>query len=237
MTAAAITLHNVTLAWGKHVILPEISGSFMAGHITAIVGPNGSGKSTLVSALTGLLPVRSGRISRTSGAQSEMALLPQQAHLDRDFPITTFDLVSMGIWRQIGPHRSLSPAHRDHIMCALTQVGLVGEAQAMIGTLSGGQLQRALFARMLVRQAQVMILDEPFAAVDEETQEELLVFIKQWREQGKAVIIVLHDQELVQRIADETLILARQVVAWGPTTEVLTDDNMRLAQRLSRRAA
>mgnify|MGYP000894290164 FL=1 len=166
MSSDVLRLKNVTLAWGNKTILSDISGSFKQGSFTAIVGPNGAGKSTLIKAIAGQLPVKSGEIVIADSFKRELSLLPQYTELDRDFPMTTFDLVSMGVWRDLGPFRSLSGEQRHRIMQAIVQVGLVEQAQDLIGSLSGGQLQRAFFARLLVRDAQVIILDEPFAAVD-----------------------------------------------------------------------
>lgn len=234
MSSDVLRLNNVTLAWGNRTILKDISGSFKKGSFTAIVGPNGAGKSTLIKAIVGQLPLKSGEIVLADEFKRELSLLPQQTELDRDFPMTTFDLVSMGVWRDLGPFRSLSSTQRHRIMQALLQVGLVEQAQDLIGSLSGGQLQRAFFARLLVRDAQVIILDEPFAAVDEETQESLLPILQQWHEDGRTILIVLHDEELVKRLVPETLIIGRGIVAWGPTAEVYTTENMQRAQRLCR---
>ncbi|NLJ50604.1 MAG: ABC transporter ATP-binding protein [Alcaligenaceae bacterium] len=234
MSDDVLRLKNVTLAWGNRSILRDMNGHFKQGSFTAIVGPNGAGKSTLIKAIAGLIPVKSGEIIVAEEFKRELSLLPQQTEFDRDFPMTTFDLVSMGIWRDLGPFRSLSSEQRHHIMQALVQVGLVEQAQDLIGSLSGGQLQRAFFARLLVRDAQVIILDEPFAAVDEDTQERLLPILEKWHAQGRTILIVLHDEELVKRLVPETLVLGRGVVAWGPTAEVLNAENMRQAQRLCR---
>ena len=234
MSGDALRLKNVTLAWGNRTILSDINGSFKKGSFTAIVGPNGAGKSTLIKAMAGQLPIKSGEIVIADEFKREFSLLPQYTELDRDFPMTTFDLVSMGVWRNLGPFKSLSSEQRHHIMQALLQVGLVEQAQDLIGSLSGGQLQRAFFARLLVRDAQVIILDEPFAAVDEDTQERLLPILRAWHEQGRTILIVLHDEELVKRLVPETLVIGRSVVAWGLTEEVYTAENMRKAQRLCR---
>lgn len=232
----SLRLENVTLAWGNNIILSDVSGSFKQGSFTAVVGPNGSGKTTLVKALVGQIPLRSGRIEYAPNLKRGISLVPQTADLDRDFPITTFDLVSMGIWRELGPLRSISPTQRQQVMQALVEVGLVEQAQDLIGSLSGGQLQRAYFARVLLRNADLIILDEPFAAVDEDTQERLLPILKRWRDEGRTLIVVLHDEELVKRVIPETLIIGRSVVAWGPTEEVYTTENMREARRRCRNA-
>lgn len=237
MSSNVLRLNNVTLAWGKKTILKNISGSFKKGSFTAIVGPNGAGKSTLIKAMVGQISPKAGEVVVVDEFKRELSLLPQQTDLDRDFPMTTFDLVSMGVWRDLGPFRSLSSMQRHQIMQALVQVGLVEQAQDLIGTLSGGQLQRAFFARLLVRDAQVIILDEPFAAVDEATQESLIPILQQWHAEGRTIIIVLHDEELVKRLVPETMIIGRSVVAWGPTADVFTTANMQQAQRLCRAEA
>lgn len=234
MSDDVLRLKNVTLAWGNKTILSDINGTFKKGSFTAIVGPNGAGKSTLIKAIVGQIPLKAGEIVIADDVKRELSLLPQYTELDRDFPMTTFDLVSMGIWRDLGSFRSLSAKQRHQIMQALLQVGLVEQAQDLIGSLSGGQLQRAFFARLLVRDAKVIILDEPFAAVDEATQEQLLPILKTWHSQGRTILIVLHDEELVRALVPDTLVIGRGVVAWGPTDEVYTPENMRQAQRLCR---
>ena len=123
MSGDVLRLKNVTLAWGDKTILSDISGSFKQGSFTAIVGPNGAGKSTLIKAIAGQLPIKSGEITIADEFKREFSLLPQYTELDRDFPMTTFDLVSMGVWRDLGPFRSLSSEQRHHIMQAIVQVG------------------------------------------------------------------------------------------------------------------
>ncbi|WP_245588261.1 metal ABC transporter ATP-binding protein [Brackiella oedipodis] len=229
----AIELKNLTLSHRKNIILNNISGVFPKGTLTAIAGPNGAGKSTLIKGIVGLIKPSQGHILIDPKLRKHMSLLPQASDLDLSFPITTFDLVAMGAWKKTGLWHSYSSEDKNRIFDALSQVGLSHKADDLIGALSGGQLQRALFARLMVSQAQIMILDEPFAAVDEETCQDLMALIKHWHEQGRTIIVVLHDVNLVRQKFEQALLLAHQVVAWGPVAEVMTDDNIEKARRLS----
>lgn len=229
LVSSAIQFDNLTLSWGKTPILKNINGSFEDGSLTAIVGPNGAGKSTLLKGIAQAIRPTSGRIVFASHLRKNLSILPQSSELDQDFPITTFDVVAMGAWRKLGFWRPYRRQDRHQILHVLQQVGLLEKADQLIGTLSGGQLQKALFARLIVREAQVMVLDEPFAAVDEPTRHELMKIILDWHAQGRTVIVVMHDMRMVREYFDQTLLLAHGVVAWGPTAEVLTADNLQTA--------
>lgn len=214
-------------------ILKGIHGHFAQGSMTAILGPNGAGKSTLIKTVIGFLKPAQGAVDIQPALKQQMSLLPQLSEIDKSFPITVYDLVALGAWRRLGPFKSYSKAEQHRIQQALTQVGLQHHAQQLIGTLSGGQLQRALFARLIVRDPQIFLLDEPFAAIDEDTCEDLITLIKGWHQMGRTVIAVLHDAELVERIFPETLLLAGEQIAWGKTSEVLTEANLQYARKLA----
>ncbi|GAA4408425.1 ABC transporter ATP-binding protein [Advenella faeciporci] len=228
-----IRLNDVSLGWRDKPVLQHVSGQFNPGTLTAILGANGAGKSTLVKGIIHFLKPTAGSIDIDPAFRKELTLLPQLSDLDRSFPITTYELVAMGAWRRIGPWRQYGKAERARINHALEQVGLQAVADQLIGNLSGGQLQRALFARLMVRDAKVLLLDEPFAAVDEDTCEDLMRIILGWHAEGRTIIAVLHDVDRVKRCFPETLLLARQVVAWGKTAEILTEENLHKARRLS----
>jgi zinc/manganese transport system ATP-binding protein len=199
------------------------------GEHVAVVGANGSGKSTLMKAAAGLLQPMSGRLERAAGLRT--AYLPQQSELDRSFPARVTDLVSLGLW----PRRGLLGRHgsrdRQAVADALAAVGLDGFDGRSIDTLSGGQLQRALFARVLVQDADLILLDEPFNAVDARTVGDLLGLIRRWHGEGRTVLVVAHDLDLVRRNFPEALLLARRPVAWGPTHRALTPENLERARR------
>jgi zinc/manganese transport system ATP-binding protein len=229
-TAAPIALHGVTVTYQRHPALHHVSGQFDAGSLTAVVGPNGAGKTTLLRALAGDLPLQSGHIDGLAGQR--VAWLPQHSELDRSFPISVHELVMHGLWHQLGAWGWRRASHRAACDRALAAVGLSGMEHRPIGTLSGGQLQRALFARLILQDAQLILLDEPFAAVDQPTMADLLRLIARWQRDGKTVIAVLHDLGVAREHFANTLLLARRVVAWGPTPQVLTEARWQLAQQL-----
>jgi zinc/manganese transport system ATP-binding protein len=228
----AVELRQVWLGWHDHIAVRDASGVFAQGSLTAIVGPNGAGKSTLVKAVSGLLSPMRGRILIASDIGPHLACLPQRAELDLSFPISTFDLVALGAWHRLGPWRGMDRAGRDAVESALEAVGLEGLGRQPVATLSGGQLQRALFARLMLRDARVILLDEPFAAVDRATTEDLLALLHQWHDQGRTLIAVLHDLDMVRAYFPQALLLAGQVVAWGGSHEVLSPANLHLARHL-----
>jgi zinc/manganese transport system ATP-binding protein len=224
--SAAIRLEDLTLGYDGHPAVHHLSGTFAAGSLTAIVGPNGSGKSTLLKGIVGTLAPIGGRISRSG----EIAYLPQSAEIDRSFPATVNELIGLGLWKRCGVFGALDAADREQIAAALHAVGLDGFARRPIDTLSGGQMQRALFARVLLQDAPVVLLDEPFAAIDETTVHDLLHLVGHWHEEGRTVIAVLHDLDLVRRHFPETLLLAREPIAWAKTPVALEPENLRRAR-------
>lgn len=232
----AIRLTNLDVGQRRsssELILKGVSGQFNQGSMTAILGPNGAGKSTLIKTIIGFLKPRSGTVEIAPHLQKQISLLPQLSDIDKSFPITVHDLVALGAWRRIGPFRSYDEGERSRIRHALAQVGLQHQAKQLIGSLSGGQLQRALFARLIVRDPQIFLLDEPLTAIDEDTSEDLIRIMQGWHQAGRTVIAVLHDAELVARVFPETLLLACEQVAWGKTQEVLTETNLQKARKLA----
>jgi len=232
MDAAAIELDQVSLGWRDRVAVRDVSGAFGRGTLTAIVGPNGAGKSTLLKGIMGVLNPLRGEIRLAGDPGRDMACLPQSGELDRSFPISTFDLVAMGAWRRVGAWKGFGAAERERVWQALDTVGLADFAARIVGTLSGGQLQRALFARLLLQDAHTLLLDEPFAAVDRATTEDLMALLRRWHQEGRTVIAVLHDLDMVREMFPRTLLMAGQAVAWGSTAEVLTPENLHLARHL-----
>ena len=163
----------------------------------------------------------------------QLAYLPQQSELDRSFPMDVRDCVLLGLWSQTGAFGSATPMMLASVDAALHAVGLEGFEHRPVGTLSSGQMQRALFARLLVQDAKLILLDEPFNAVDSKTTAELLALVLQWRHEGRTVITVLHDDAQVRIYFPQTLLLARECIAWGPTAEVLTDANLQRARAMA----
>jgi zinc/manganese transport system ATP-binding protein len=229
---AAVALHNLTVSYRRHPALHHVSGHFAPGSLTAVIGPNGAGKSTLLKSLAGLVqPDPHGHISRAP--TQRLAYLPQHSELDRSFPLTVRDCVLMGLWTQTGAFGSATPAMLARVDAALEAVGLQGFERRPVGTLSSGQLQRTLFARLLVQDADLILLDEPFNAVDSKTTAGLLTLVQQWHRQGRTVVAVLHDDAQVRAHFPHTLLLARECIAWGATAEVLTETNLQRARAMA----
>ncbi|MEP2830379.1 ABC transporter ATP-binding protein [Parvibaculum sp.] len=229
-SAAPLSVRDLTVAYDRVPAVHHLTGSFAPGSLTAIVGPNGAGKSTLLKAIAGLVPLGEGRIE---GANGNIAYLPQLAEIDRSFPITVIDAVSLGLWREVGLFRAITGAHVRRARAALAAVGLEGFENRQVGALSAGQLQRALFARLMLQDAGLILLDEPFAAVDERTSADLMQLVEGWHGEGRTVIAVLHDLERVRESFPDTLLMAREPVAWGATPDVLAPENLRRARYVS----
>jgi zinc/manganese transport system ATP-binding protein len=231
MTTPCLTFRDLTLGYDSHPAVHHLTGTLARGSLTAVVGANGSGKSTLLKGIAGLLRPMSGEFMRDPDVA--VAYLPQQSEIDRGFPARVVDLVSLGLW----PKRGLLGRHtaqdRAAVADALLAVGLEGFDRRPIDTLSGGQLQRALFARVLLQDAGLILLDEPFNAIDTRTVADLVALIRRWHGERRTVIVVSHDMELVREQFPQTLLLARQPVAWGPTGDALRPENLLAARRFS----
>ncbi|MEM7194325.1 MAG: zinc ABC transporter ATP-binding protein AztA [Pseudomonadota bacterium] len=228
----ALDFQNLTLGYDRHPAVHHLETEIAEGSLTAVVGPNGAGKSTLLKGVVGTLTPLEGRVSVGPSCREEIAYLPQQSEIDRTFPLTVIDLVSMGLWHHIGPFGRLQRRHRDRVVAAISAVGLDGLESRLIGALSGGQMQRALFARLLLQDAQLVLLDEPFTAIDARSMADLIGVIHRWHGEGRTVVAVLHDVETVRAHFPQTLMLARELVDHGPTDKVLTAENQFRARQM-----
>jgi zinc/manganese transport system ATP-binding protein len=229
---AQLAFHNVTLGYDRHPAVHHLSGEVVRGALVAVIGPNGAGKSTLLRGIVGILKPLDGSIHLGGLDSRDIAYLPQSAEIDRSFPISVFDFVGTGLWRDAGLFGGIGKVARQKILRAIASVGLNGFENRPIGTLSGGQMQRVLFARVLLQDARLIVLDEPFNAIDSKTTTDLLALVKRWHGEGRTVLAALHDMEMVRTHFSETLVLARGLVAWGPTAEVLTPENLMVAMRM-----
>lgn len=222
----SIVLNNVTVSYQRRPAVHHVTGRMCAGVATAIVGPNGAGKSTLLKAIAGVLPMDSGQVTFTDCTRADLAYLPQKSEMDVSMPMTVFELVVTGLWRTVGAFGRVKTNDFARIEQALMQVGMQDFVARPLQALSMGQLQRVLFARILVQDAPVILLDEPFNAVDANTTEILLGLMHQWQIEKRTVIAVLHDFGQVKRYFQEAVLLAHEVVAWGQPEDVLTVEHL-----------
>jgi zinc/manganese transport system ATP-binding protein len=229
---AALQFRDLTLGYDRHPAVHHLDGVIETGALVAVVGPNGAGKSTLFKGIVGLIKPLAGRIERGDVAAQKIAYLPQAAEIDRSFPINVYDMVAMGLWRRTGLFGGIDRDARGRIEQAIAAVGLTGFEDRPIATLSGGQMQRMLFARLLLQDARVIVLDEPFNAIDAKTCADLLALVRRWHSEQRTVLAAMHDLEMVKVNFPETLLLAREPVAWGATADVLTPENMLKARRM-----
>jgi len=227
-----VRLDNLTVSYRQHPALHHISGEFAPGSLTAVIGPNGSGKSTLLKSIMGLLRPAGGQV-KVSTPRHSIAYLAQLTEIDRSFPMSVSDCVLLGCWSAVGAWGRVPPALLQRVANAITQVGLAGFERRTVGSLSSGQLQRVLFARLMVQDAQLILLDEPFNAMDSRTTAALLTLIHQWHAEGRTVVAVLHDDEQVRQHFPQTLLLARELVAWGNTAQVLLPTHLLRARALA----
>ena len=214
-----VVLHDVSVRYGRRLALEAVSGEFPSGSMTAVVGANGAGKSTLLMAIAGIVPLARGSV--TCGARQHLAYLPQHAAIDREYPLTLSELIALGGWREFGPFRAAGASLRARAAAAAETVGLAAKLALSVRELSAGELQRALFARLILQDAAIILLDEPLAAVDAPTASVLLEQMMRWHEEGRTVIAVLHDLVRVRAHFPSTLVLARRCLAWGKTEAAL----------------
>ena len=221
-----INIENLALGFGDSTLFDNLNCQVEAGSILAIVGANGSGKSTFVKTLLGLQAPISGRIQWPNGRPAEIGYLAQLTEFDRRFPIRVRDLAAMGAWQGFNPFSGLNNATRDGVETALEMAGILDLAEHPLHALSGGQLQRALFARVIMQNAPLILLDEPFSAVDQYTEQHLLSVIETWQSEGRAVIMVLHDLSAVLDHCTHALLLGNGRASFGTVGDILTPDRL-----------
>ncbi|MDR3326362.1 MAG: ABC transporter ATP-binding protein [Rhodospirillaceae bacterium] len=228
-----ISMNNVTLAYDRHPAIHHVSGDFVRGSLTAVIGPNGSGKSTLVKTIVGLIRPVEGRLQIHGINHRDIAYLPQVTNIDDSFPISVEDVVLFGLWRRTGAFCKITRSMCEEASQSLYTVGLEGFEKRAFSSMSAGQRQRVLFARVLVVDSQLILLDEPFNSIDSRTINDLIQLIEHWHYEGRTVIAVLHDYDQVRKYFPESLLLARELIAWGVTKNVLTSANLSRARAMS----
>ncbi len=226
-----LSVYDLTVAWHRRPVIWDIGLELPPGQLVGIVGPNGAGKSTLLKAVMDLVPVASGRV-RVFGQpyrknRHRVGYVPQRESVDWDFPVNALDVVTMGMYRQIGWCRPVTRKHREAAMEALRRVGIAELARRQISQLSGGQQQRTFLARALVQDADLYLMDEPFAAVDAATEMAIVEILREMKNTGKTAVVIHHDLQSVAQYFDYVVLLNMRVVAAGPTAEVFTEENLR----------
>ncbi len=235
LVPAAVTIENLTISYRQHPAVHHLSCRFRVGSLTAIVGPNGAGKSSLLDALVGRVAPTTGHVELAVPGPAQVAYLPQQSQIDRSFPMRVSDVVMLGAWPSLGLFGGASDRVHKRAAAALAQVGLEGLGDRLVGELSVGQFQRVLFARVLLQDAPLVLLDEPFNAIDTRTTSDLLKLVHRWHEEGRTVVAVLHDLDQVRRHFPDSVLLARELIASGPTHQVLTEENLQRAREMAER--
>jgi len=225
-----ISVRGLTVSYGHKPVLRSVTFDVPAGKLVGVVGPNGAGKSTLLRALLGLIEPDSGSLSigglPVERCRSRLAYVPQTEAVDWDFPVTVFDVVLMGRYGRLGWLGRPSQADREAALHALDLISMSEFVDRHIRQLSGGQQQRVFIARALCQEADILLLDEPFAGVDAATEQAIFALIGKLTSEGKTLIVVNHDLSVLDRF-DLVMLLNQRVVAFGPTQEVVNDENLR----------
>ena len=228
-----LAIRGLTVSYGEKPAVFSVDMTVPAGAMTAIIGPNGAGKSTLLKAALGIVAPLSGHVQvfgKPLKAQLErVAYVPQRASIDWDFPTRVIDVVLMGLYRELGLLGRVRMRHRVHAMDCLRRVGMEEFAERQIGQLSGGQQQRVFLARALAQEAELYLLDEPFAGVDAATEKAIIAVLKELRQAGKTVVVVHHDLSTVADYFDHVFLINTRKVAEGPVAETFTVENLQAA--------
>ncbi len=232
MTPATIPLsvQDLTVAWHRKPVIWDVQFDVAPGQLVGIIGPNGAGKSTLLKAIMDLVPRTSGRVEIFGGPwkqnRQRVGYVPQRESVDWDFPVSVLDVVTMGLYGRLGWFRPVRKQHREAAQRALERVGMGALAGRQISQLSGGQQQRTFLARALVQDADLYLMDEPFAAVDAATEQAIVEILREMRAAGKTAVVIHHDLHTVADYFDSVVLLNMRVVAQGATSDVFTRENL-----------
>lgn len=222
----ALEVHDLTVSYDKKPVLWGIDFTIPHGAICGIVGPNGAGKSTLIKSIMDLVDINSGYVKlfdqELDEVRRRISYVPQKESVDWDFPASVMDVVLMGRYSNLGLFRSPRKADRDAALKALELVGMEQFKKRQIAQLSGGQQQRVFLARALTQNADMYLLDEPFAGVDAATEKAIVNILKGLSASGKTILVVHHDLQSVENYFDWVLLLNLRLVASGPTKDVFT---------------
>ena len=226
-----LSVHDMTVAYHRKPVLWDVDFDLPRGGLIGLVGPNGAGKSTLIKAVLDLVPMVSGKVTIYGKPYTEqrdkVAYVPQRSSVDWEFPVSALDVVCMGRYGRLGWFRRVRRKDRDAAMESLEQVGMAAYAGRQISQLSGGQQQRVFLARALVQDAELYLMDEPFAGVDAATEQAIIGVLRKLRDFGRTILVVHHDLQTVSNYFDHVMMLNMRIVVCGTTDEVFTPENLR----------
>ncbi len=225
-----LTVQGLTVSYGEKPAIFSVDAQFPTGGMVAIIGPNGAGKSTFLKACLDIVPRVAGAVSffgqPLSQARGKVAYVPQRASVDWDFPTRVIDVVLMGLYRELGLLGRIRETHRQKALACLERVGMVDFAARQIGQLSGGQQQRVFLARALAQEAELYLLDEPFAGVDAATEKAIIDVLKALKAEGRTVVCVHHDLATVADYFDHVLLINMRKIAEGPVETTFTAETL-----------
>jgi manganese/zinc/iron transport system ATP- binding protein len=225
-----LSVYDLTVAYHRKPVIWDVSFDIPPGKLVGIVGPNGAGKSTLIKTIMELIPKASGRVNIFGKPYQKnrhrVGYVPQRESVDWDFPVDALDVVTMGLYREIGWCLPVRKKHRERALSALERVGIADYARRQISQLSGGQQQRTFLARALVQDADLYLMDEPFAAVDAATEKAIVKILQEMKQAGKTALVIHHDLQTVPEYFDYVILLNMRVIDHGPTAEVFTPENL-----------
>ncbi len=230
-SSAPLSIDDLTVAYARKRVVWDVDYDAPPGQLIALVGPNGAGKSTLIKAILELIPRASGRVliygQPYAEARDRVAYVPQRSSVDWDFPVNALDVVTMGLYRKIGWLRPVTRKYREQAAEALRRLDMLRFAKRQISQLSGGQQQRVFLARALVQEADLYLLDEPFAGVDSATERAIMSLLRELKSEGKTALVVHHDLQTVSDYFDQVMLLNVRLVASGPVSTIFTEENLR----------
>lgn len=226
-----LEIHDLTVSYDQNPVLWNVDLSLPSGKLVGILGPNGAGKSTLIKSIMGLIPHTSGYVrifdKPLNDVRARISYVPQRESVDWNFPASVLDVVMMGTYGKLGLFRRPGKKEKDLAMQCLEQVGMTGFLKRQISELSGGQQQRVFIARALAQQADLYLMDEPFAGVDMATETAIFQLLKEMADSGKTVLVVHHDIHSAMNFFDWVIMLNLHLVASGPKELVITEDLLR----------
>ncbi|MCA9004656.1 MAG: ABC transporter ATP-binding protein [Planctomycetaceae bacterium] len=225
-----LSVYDLTVAYHRKPVIWDVSFDIPPGKLIGIIGPNGAGKSTLLKAIMDLIPKASGRVQIFGKPyqknRQRVGYVPQRESVDWDFPVDALDVVTMGLYKEIGWCLPVRKKHKARAMEALERVGIADYARRQISQLSGGQQQRTFLARALVQNADLYLMDEPFAAVDAATEKAIVQILQEMKEAGKTALVIHHDLQTVPEYFDYVILLNMRVIDHGLTADVFTPENL-----------